>query len=56
VDFEDGSAQGKFSVAAAIDPSNPQTGDSIGLWAGLMAVSFAGIGALIFFGRKKILK
>ena len=55
VDFDGGSAQGKFTVAAAQDTSNPQTGDSIGLWFGLMAVSLAGIG-LVFLGRKKFLK
>lgn len=55
VDFDGGSAQGKFTVAAAQDTSNPQTGDSIGLWFGLMAVSLAGIG-LVLLGRKKFLK
>ena len=52
VDFEDGSAEGKFTVSAAVDPANPQTGDTIGLWAGMMAVSLLGAVALILLRKR----
>ena len=37
--FADGSTEGTFSVLAQVDPTNPQTGDTIGLWIGMMSVS-----------------
>lgn len=56
IEFEDGEAEGKFTVAAPADTSNPKTGDSIMLWVGLMVLSLCGSAALIFLCRKKIFK
>ena len=52
VDFEDGSAEGSFTVAQAADATNPQTGDTIILWIGMMAVSLLGIVALILLKKR----
>ena len=53
-EFEDGKAEGKFTVLAAADPTNPQTGDTIGLWVGALLLSSLGIGAL-FLLKKRII-
>ena len=51
-EFEDGKAEGKFTVTAAADDSNPKTGDTIGLWAGVMATSLLGGIALILLRKR----
>ena len=51
-EFEDGKAEGKFTVAAALDPANPQTGDTIFLWMGAMAASLLGIAALAILRKR----
>ena len=52
IEFEDGNAEGKFSVIAPVDPSNPKTGDYIGLWAGAMVLSLIGAAALILLKKR----
>ena len=54
--FEDGDAEGRFRILAPVDPSNPQTGDTIGLWVGVLVLSLAGAAVLIIFGRKHFFK
>lgn len=56
IEFEDGDAEGKFTIAAPADSSNPKTGDTIGLWIGILVFSAAGAAVLIFLGRKKIFR
>ena len=56
VEFEDGDAQGKFTILRAADDSNPKTGDTIGVWVCLMGLSMAGAAGLLILGRKKFLK
>lgn len=53
VEFEDGDADGKFTVAKALDSSNPKTGDTIAVWVGIMALSLLGAAALIFLRIKR---
>ena len=55
VEFEDGDAEGKFTVAKAADSTNPKTGDTIGFWAGVMVLSLLGSAALVLT-RKKLFK
>ena len=52
IQFEDGDAEGTFKVLAPADPTNPQTGDTIMLWAGVMAVSLLGAVALILLRKR----
>ena len=53
IHFEDGKAEGIFTVLNASDGSNPNTGDNIHLWAGLLFVSLTGLaGAGYAFGKK----
>lgn len=54
--FEDGEARGNFRVIAEADPSNPETGDSIGLWMALMMLSMAGTAVLLIPGVRKKLR
>ena len=54
VEFEDGNASGKFTVAQAADPTIPATGDSILLWVGVMGVSLAGAVALMVLRKRSI--
>ena len=51
VHFADGTASGTFTIAEAADI--PQTGDTIGLWAGLLLTSLAGLGAAVLLLRKR---
>lgn len=58
VNFDDGKAETKMTVAASpgpADPDVPQTGDNshVGLWIGLMAVSILGLISVVTFGRKR---
>ena len=53
VEFEDGDAEGKFTVAKALDATNPQTGDAIGAWISAMVLSLLGAAALIFIRIKR---
>ena len=53
VHFEDGTASGSFTVAAATDSSNPKTADTIGLWIGIALTSLAGIGGTVLLLRKR---
>lgn len=54
IDFEDGEATGAFRVREGLDGTNPETGDSIGIWFGLLGASAAAAAALFLF-RKKLL-
>ena len=57
VGFDDGKAETKLTVKASQDdPVSPETGDSshIELWVALMIVSFCGIAATLYIGRKRI--
>ena len=51
VHFADGTASGTFAIAEAADI--PQTGDTIGLWAGLLLTSLAGLGGAVLILRKR---
>ena len=53
IEFEDGEATGAFRVKEGLDASNPETGDNIGIWFGLMGMS-AAAAAVLFFARKKV--
>ena len=53
--FEDGSADGTFKVLAPVDPTNPQTGDTVVLWIGAMTASLLGMAVLIL-SRKRIFR
>ncbi len=50
--FDDGEAEGAFQVKKGLDSSNPETGDAIGLWIGLMGLSAVAAAGLLL-GRKK---
>lgn len=52
--FEDGEATGTFRVAEGLDTTNPETGDSIGLWVTLMGLSAAAAMGLVLFRKKLI--
>ena len=53
VHFEDGKAETAFQVLAAKDGTNPATGDTIHLWAGILFVSLTGLaGAGYAWARK----
>ena len=53
IHFEDGKAEGSFTVLAASSDGNPNTGDNIHLWAALLFVSLTGlIGAGYAFSKK----
>ena len=53
--FEDGKAEASFQVSAALDATNPETGDSfpLGLWLTVLSLSSAA-GISLFVFRKKI--
>lgn len=53
--FEDGSAEGTFKVLAPVDPTNPQTGDTVVLWIGAMTASLLGMAAMVLC-RKRIFR
>ena len=52
IQFEDGSAEGTFKVLAPVDPTNPQTGDTVVLWIGAMTASLLGVAVLILSGKR----
>lgn len=53
IHFDDGKAEGSFTVLDAADGTNPNTGDNIHLWAAALFVSLTGlIGAGYAFGKK----
>lgn len=53
IHFEDGKAEGSFTILNATDGTNPATGDNIHLWAALLFVSLTGlIGAGYAFSKK----
>ena len=53
IHFDDGKAEGTFTVLDASDGTNPNTGDNIHLWAAALFVSLTGlIGAGYAFGKK----
>ena len=56
IQFEDGDAEGKFSILAPVDPTNPQTGDTIEFWIAAMVLSLMGGTALAIFGWKRFFK
>ena len=53
--FEDGEATGTFRVAEGLDTTNPETGDSIGLWISLMGLTASAAMGLILFRKKLFL-
>ena len=50
--FADGQAEGTFRVAEGLDTSNPETGDSIGLWITVMGLSAVSAAGLVVFRKK----
>lgn len=54
VHFEDGKAETAFQVLAAKDGSNPTTGDTIHLWAGILFVSLTGLAGAGFAWARKL--
>jgi len=50
--FADGVANGTIRVAEGLDTSNPETGDSIGLWISLMGLTASAAMGLILFRKK----
>lgn len=53
IHFDDGKAEGSFTILNATDGTNPATGDNIHLWAALLFVSLTGlIGAGYAFSKK----
>ena len=56
IHFEDGKAEGSFTVLAASSDGNPNTGDNIHLWAALLFVSLTGLAGAGYAACKKIWK
>ena len=56
IHFEDGKAEGSFTVLAASSDGNPNTGDNIHLWAALLFVSLTGLAGALYAACKKIWK
>ena len=56
IHFEDGKAEGSFTVLKASDDGNPNTGDNIHLWAGLLFVSLTGLAGAGYAVSKNIWK
>ena len=56
IHFEDGKAEGSFTVLAASSDGNPNTGDNIHLWAALLFVSLTGLAGAGYAVCKKIWK
>ena len=54
VHFEDGKAETAFQVLAAKDGTNPATGDTIHLWAGILFVSLTGLAGAGFALARKL--
>ena len=55
IHFEDGKAEGSFTILDA-SSDNPNTGDNIRLWAGLLFVSLTGLAGAGYAACKKIWK
>ena len=56
IHFEDGKAEGSFTVLAASSDGNPNTGDNIHLWAALLFVSLTGLAGAGYAVSKKLRK
>ena len=56
IHFDDGKAEGSFTVLNASDDSNPNTGDNIHLWTALLFVSLTGLAGAGYAVSKKIRK
>ena len=56
IHFDDGKAEGSFTVLAAASDGNPNTGDNIHLWAVLLFVSLTGLAGAGYAACKKIWK
>ena len=54
VHFEDGKVETAFQVLAAKDGTNPATGDTIHLWAGILFVSLTGLAGAGFAWARKL--
>lgn len=54
VHFEDGKAETAFQVLAAKDGTNPTTGDTVHLWAGILFVSLTGLAGAGFAWARKL--
>lgn len=54
VHFEDGKAETAFQVLAAKDGTNPATGDTVHLWAGILFVSLTGLAGAGFAWARKL--
>lgn len=54
VHFEDGKVETAFQVLAAKDGTNPTTGDTIHLWAGILFVSLTGLAGAGFAWARKL--
>lgn len=54
VHFEDGKVETEFRVLAAKDGTNPATGDTIHLWAGILFVSLTGLAGAGFAWARKL--
>lgn len=54
VHFEDGKVETTFQVLAAKDGTNPTTGDTIHLWAGILFVSLTGLAGAGFAWARKL--
>ena len=54
VHFEDGKAETAFQVLAAKDGTNPTTGDTVHLWAGILFVSLTGLAGAGFVWARKL--
>lgn len=56
IHFDDGKAEGSFTVLNASDDSNPNTGDNIHLWTALLFVSLTGLAGAGYAVSKKLRK
>lgn len=54
VHFEDGKVETAFQVLAAKDGTNPATGDTVHLWAGILFVSLTGLAGAGFAWARKL--
>ena len=56
IHFDDGKADGSFTILNASDDSNPNTGDNIHLWTALLFVSLTGLAGAGYAVRRKLWK
>ena len=54
IHFEDGKVETAFQVLAAKDGTNPATGDTVHLWAGILFVSLTGLAGAGFAWARKL--